>query len=317
MAPEIPAPRVAHRPPQHRVTGVAGVVVAGVDLHPVPVRVPQIYVKGVGHPVPAGPALDPAFQPQRAEDVAYPQHLVRLVGEEPQVVQARPVSAGERHVVHGLLAEHPGGVERLGVLDRLGQAEAERAVVLIGSAHVGDHDVEVVEAGDFGAAAQVVALLQTLGVIGVEEELHGETERVLGPDRLPHTRRDAGRYPCGSRAERGEERLGQVQVSRGPHPEAQPPGGRDGARGQDQVVVDELVVPAQVQRAWPFGADHEAEQVHPEPPGFVQIGDDELGVGGPDDIRGGFVFLRPSHGHAPNRGTCVSPSGMWTIRDSV
>jgi hypothetical protein len=175
----------------------------------------------------------------------------------------------------------------------------------------------VVEAGDFGPAAQVVTLLQALGVFGVEEELHGETERVLGPDRLPHAWRDAGRYPCGPRAERGEERLGQIQVSRGPHPEGQPPGGRDGTRGQDQVVVDELVVPAQVQRAWPFGADHEAEQVHPEPPGFVQIGDDELGVGGPDDVRGCFVFLRPSHGHAPNRGTCVSPSGMWTIRDSV
>jgi hypothetical protein len=75
--------------------------------------------------VPAGAALDRVLPVQRAEDVADPQHLVRFVGEEAQVVQARAISPGERDVVHGLLAEHPGGVERLVVLDRLGQAEAE------------------------------------------------------------------------------------------------------------------------------------------------------------------------------------------------
>ena len=313
MAPEVPAPRVAHRPAQHGMAGVAGEVVAGVDLHPVPVRVPQVHVEGVGHPVPAGASLDLGFFVQRAQDVADPQHLVRLVGEEPQVVQARPLSPGERHVVHGLLAEHPGGVERLGVLDRLGQAEAERPVVLVRRPDVGDHDVEVVEPGGFGPAPQVVPLLQALGVFGVEEELHGETERVLGPDRLPHARRDAGRHPGRPRAEGGEERLGQVQVGRGPDPEGEP--GRRGlaAFAQDQVVVDELVIAAQVQRMVRGGADHEAEQVHPESPRFAKVGDDKLGVGGPDDVgRRGKL-----HDHAPNRGTWVSPSGMWTMRDSV
>ena len=44
-----------------------------------------------------------------------------------------------------------------------------------------------------------------------------------------------------------------------------------------------------------------------------QVGDDQLGVGGPDDVgRRGKL-----HDHAPNRGTWVSPSGMWTMRDSV
>jgi hypothetical protein len=317
MAPEVPAPRVADRPPQHRMAGVAGEVVAGVDLHPVPVRVAQVHVEGVGHAVPAGPALDLGFGVERAEDVADPQYLVRLVGEEAQMVQARPLSPGERHVVHGLLAEHPGGVERLLVLDRLGQAEAERRVVLVGRAHVVHHDVEMVQTGGFGAAPQVVTLLQAVGVVGVEEELDGEAERVLGPDSLPHARRDAGRHPRRPGAEGREERFGQVQVGRGPHPVGQPRGGRGGARGQDQVVVGELVVPAQVQRTAGVGADREAEQVHVEPPRLGQVGDDELGVGGPDDVRGLAVFLRQGHGHAPNRGTWVSPSGMWTIRDSV
>ena len=41
-------------------------------------------------------------------------------------------------------------------------------------------------------------------------------------------------------------------------------------------------------------------------------GYDELGVGRTHDIR-----RHQGHDHAPNRGTRVSPSGMWTIRDSV
>ena len=249
--------------------------------------------------MPAGPALDLGLAVQCAEDVADPQHLVRFVGEEPQVVQARPGSPGERHVVHGLLAEHPGGVERLIVLDRLGQAEAQRGVVLVGCAHVGHHDVEVVEPGGLGSAPQVVTLLQAPGVSGLEEELDGEAERVLGPDRLPHTRRDAGRHPRGARAQGGEERLGQVQVGRGPHPVRQPGRGGPGAGPQDQVVVDELVVPAQVQGGIGVSGDDEAEQVHVEPPRLGQVGDDELGVGGADDVRGNWQL----HGQAPNRGT--------------
>jgi hypothetical protein len=170
----------------------------------------------------------------------------------------------------------------------------------------------VVEPGRLGPASQVVALLQALGIVGVVEELDGEAERVLGPDRLPHARRDPGGHPCRARAEGGEIRLGQVQVGRGPHPVRQPGRRGLGAGPQDQVVVDELVVPAQVQRIAGVRADREAEQVHVEPPRFGQVGDDELGVGGPDDIGRG-----QGHGHAPNRGARVSPSGTWMIRDSV
>ena len=247
---------------------------------------------------------------QRAEDVADPQHLVRLVGEEPQMVQARPLPPGERHVVHGLLAEHPGGVQVVLVFNRLGQAEAQGRVVLVGGPHVGDDDVEVVESGGFGPAPQVIALLEALDVGGVEEELDGEAERVLGPDGLPHARRDAGRNPRRTRAERGEERLGEVQVGCGPDPVGEP--GRRGfaALPQDQVVVGQLIVSAQVQRVPGVAADDEAEQVHPEPPCLAEVGHDQFGVGGPHDVGWGW-----RHGHAPNRGTRVSPSGMWTIRD--
>src|SRR5580700_8682923 len=143
VPPEIAASGVAHRPAQDGMVGVAGEVVAGVDLYPVPVRVPQVHVEGVGHAVPPGAALDARLLAERAEDVADAQYLVRLVREEPQVMQARAVAAGERDVVHGLLAEHPGRVQGVAVLDGLGQPEAERPVVLVGGADVGHHDVEV------------------------------------------------------------------------------------------------------------------------------------------------------------------------------
>jgi hypothetical protein len=50
-------------------------------------------------------------------------------------------------------------------------------------------------------------------------------------------------------------------------------------------VVRELVISAQVERVGVGAAYHEAEQVHPEPFGLAQVGHDELGVGGPDDVR--------------------------------
>jgi hypothetical protein len=168
--------------------------------------------------------------------------------------------------VHGLLAEHPGRVQGVAVLDGLGQAEPERGVVLVGGPHVGHDDVEVVKPRGFGAAPQIVALLQALGVIGGEEEIGGEAQRVLGADHLPHPRRGARGQACRAGAELGVERLGQVEVGGGPDPEREP--GRRGLRAlaEDQVVVGELVVPAQVEDARVGAGDHEAEQVDPEPP---------------------------------------------------
>jgi hypothetical protein len=91
----------------------------------VSVRIAQVDVEGVGDAVPAGAALDQELLVQRAEDVADPQYLVRFMDEERHVVHPRPGAPGERHVVHGLLTEHPRGVQGVLVLDRLGQAEAQ------------------------------------------------------------------------------------------------------------------------------------------------------------------------------------------------
>jgi hypothetical protein len=104
----------------------------------------------------------------------------------------------------------------------------------------------VVEPRGFGTAPQVIALLQAFWVVCGEEELDGEAQRVLGPDRLPHPRSDPRGQARRAGAERGVERLGQVEVGGGPDPEREP--GRRGLRAlaQDQVVVGELVVPAQV-----------------------------------------------------------------------
>jgi hypothetical protein len=178
------------------------------------------------------------------------------------------------------------------------------------SPHVGHDDVEVVQPGGFGAAPQVVPLLQALRVVRDEEELDGEAERILGSDRLPHPGRDARGQAGRPGAERGVERLGPVQVGRGADPEREPGGGGFTAFAQDQVVVGQLVVAAQVEGADLGTGDHEAEQVDPEPARPLQVGDDQFGVGGPDDVG-------RHHGQAPKRGTRVSARGTWTIRDSV
>ena len=123
----------------------------------------------------------------------------------------------------------------------------------------------MVDPGRFGAAPQIVALLQALGPVRGGEELDGEAERILGPDRLAHAGRQGGREPGRPRAEGGVEGLGPVQVGRRAHPEGQPRRRGLAALAQDQVVVDEFVVAAQVQGIAGVRADHEAEQVHPEP----------------------------------------------------
>src|ERR1700730_11876119 len=182
MAPEVATPGIGDIPAQDRMIWIAGVVVAGVDLQAMAVRVAQVDVEGVGYPVPSGTSLDVALLAQGPEEVAHPEHVMRLVREDPEVMEARPGAAGEGHVVHGLLAVHPGGVQSLGVLDRFRQAEAERPVVLIGGLHVGYSAVEMSRPGHLGAAAQVVALLEPVGLRRVMKELDGKAQRVLGPD---------------------------------------------------------------------------------------------------------------------------------------
>ena len=185
----------------------------------------------------------------------------------------------------------------------------------------------MVHPGHLGPAAQVVALLEPVGGRRLTEVLDGEAERVLGP----HGRADPGcgpgRQARGPAAEAGVEVHRQVQVGWCAHAEGQPPGRGFGTLGQDQVVMGQLVVAAQVERAGTGLGDHEAEHVHPEPAGPGQVGHHELGVDAADDVgwrgpRAGGANRQRASGHdhipsVPNRGTRASSRATCTMRESV
>src|SRR5699024_8931836 len=106
VSPEGPASVVVHVPALYRIVGVAGVVVAGVDLDPVPVRITQVQIEGVGHAMPSGAAFDVMLLAERAESVTGVQDLVAFLRGERDMVQPRPVATGQRDIVHGLFSEH-------------------------------------------------------------------------------------------------------------------------------------------------------------------------------------------------------------------
>ena len=249
VGPEVAAPLVVDVPAQRLVVGIAGEVVRRVDLDPVAVVVAEVDVEGVGHAVAAGAALDVVGEVERADGVAQAQDVVRLGHREPEVVELGPGAEREGHVVDGLLAEHPRRVQRpVRVLDRLGQPEAEVGVVGVRGGHVGDGDVDVVDAGDAGAAAQVVALDEPLDLGHLVDQLDGEAERVLGPDGLAQPRRGPGRDPPHRAAAGAVPGRGPVEVVGRAHPEADAPARGGRAAPEDQAVVDELLVPTEVER---------------------------------------------------------------------
>src|SRR5699024_7006053 len=158
VAPPVAALVVVHVPGDQGVVRVAGVVVLGVDLHAVTVRVAQVEVERIGHPVPAGAAFDAVAAAQGPEFVADGQDVVLLVGGEGDVVHPGPVAAGHRGVVHGGLAAHPGSVDGAGlVADVLGDPEAQVLHVLHGLGHTRGDLVEVVQSHQRTGALQVVA----------------------------------------------------------------------------------------------------------------------------------------------------------------
>src|SRR5699024_12355825 len=111
------------------------------------VRVAQVEVERVGHPVPAWAAFDAVGAARGPALVAGGQDVVLLVGGEGGVVHPGPVAAGHRGVVHGGLAAHPGGVHGAGVVaDVLGDPEAQVFHVLHRLGHVRGDLVEVVQA---------------------------------------------------------------------------------------------------------------------------------------------------------------------------
>ena len=104
----------------------------------------------------------------------------------------------------------------------------------------------------------------------------------------------------------GEPSLGEIDVVRRPHAEAEPGTGRLRTDAQRDAVVHELLVPTEVQDAGLLGGDVEADEVDPEGPGPAEVGDDEVDVRGAHDVRSRC----PHHAHVPSLGPSVS-----TLRD--
>ena len=223
---------------------------------------------------------------QRAELVADRQDVVLLVGRERDVVQARAVPARHRGVVDGGLAAHPRGVGGAGlVLDVLGHAEPEVLQVGDGPGHVGRDLVEVVDADERAGRVQVVAPREPLDVLDLVEELVGEPERVLDAHRVPEALHEAVRPPLDPAPELVVERDGPVEVLGGADPVGERGDRRHRPRAQDEVVVDELLVAAQVDDLVVLLGHDEPEDVDVEVPRRGEVGDDELHGRGAQDVR--------------------------------
>ena len=181
----------------------------------------------------------------------------------------------------------------------------------VGGRDVGDADVEVVQAGDLGAVAQVVALDEAFGALDVVEELDGEAERVDDADGVADAGRAFALLEAPHRStEVGEELLRLVDVLGRADPVGDVVEGGDVALAQDEGVVGQLVGAAQAQGVGVLVLDVETEHVDPEPAGRPEVGDGELGVGGADHIRA------RSRGGSEAGGVDVAEA-TWTILDSV
>ena len=88
----------------------------------------------------------------------------------------------------------------------------------------------------------------------------------------------------GAAAASGEPLLGAVHVLRGAHAVGERGRGGHRAPAQHQVVVDELLEGAQVDRVLVLGGDREAEHVDVERARRGQVGDHQVQVGAADDV---------------------------------
>jgi hypothetical protein len=238
--------------------------------------------------VPPGSALDRAGLAERPELVADVQDLAALGGVERDVVQARPVAAGQCDVVHGRLAEHPGRVQRaVATADVLRRPEPEPRHGRLAAGHVrGDH-VEVVQPGDRPGAVQVEALGQPLNVVTVVEVLDREAERVLHRDGLTQPAARPGRPPPHRAAQVAVVRLRRVQFNRRADPVAESGQGRHRPLAQHQRMMQVLLETPQVDGGAVLLGDDQAQDTGIELRGRGQVGHHQLGVGGADDVRGG------------------------------
>ena len=188
--------------------------------------------------------------------------------------------------------------------------------------HVGRDLVEVVEAHERAGRVQVVAPGEPLDVLDLVEELVREAERVGHAHGVADARDEPVRLALGAAAERAVVLLGAVDVLGRAHPERQRRGRGDRPLPQHQVVVDELLERAQVDRAVALLGHGQPEHVDVEGSGCGEVGDDQLGIGAADDVGrgdagGGEGGHAVSPQAAPKRVVWTGPSEMCTACWSV
>ena len=169
-------------------------------------------------------------------------------------------------------------------------------VPLVERLHVVGDEVDVVEAVDAGAVAQVVALMVMTDPLDLVEVLDDEAERILA--RAPSARHRSvapGRVAAHLAASIGVEHRGGIEIVRRAHTKREPRARRLGALAQDEAVVDELFVAAEVDRFVVFGTDDEAESIDPEVLAGAEVGDDQFGVRRANDVG------RSGRGHRHDR----------------
>jgi hypothetical protein len=181
---------------------------------------------------------------------------------------------------------HPRGVsDAVGILDVLGNAEAEVLQVLTAAGNVRGDLVEVVQADQFPGGVEVVALGEAFDVLDVVEELVREAQRILDADGVAHALCEALLAALNAATQLAVVRLGGVDLGRGLHTVGEGSSCGDRALAEDQVVVDELLEGAQVDGVLVLFCDVQAQQVHVERAGLLQVRDYEFQVRAADDIR--------------------------------
>ena len=202
------------------------------------------------------------------------------------MVHARAVATGHRGVVDRVLACHPGGVnDAVVALDRFGGLETEVVEVCGAFDDVGVDLIEVVKADKRACALELVVPGEPLDVLDLVEKLVGEAKRVDDPQGVGDTLGELA--AAGFATELLVVGLGLVDLLLGANAEGEGGDTCDRALAQNEVVVDELLEGAQVDRVVVLFGDDEAEDVDVELAGGREVGDDEVHVGAAQDVRRG------------------------------
>ncbi len=186
MAPQRLALRIVERPADRLVVGIDGEIVRGEQLDAVTVGIAHVEEERVGDAVAAGAALHVGEIAAGRHHVAGVQDVERVRIPHADVMQARAAAVGEGEVVRAAAALHPHRPElRIGAfgLGRLGEAEAELGIEVVGGLHVGREAVDVVDALDARALIGGVFLQHRGHAIHPEIEIDRHADRIVEAQR--------------------------------------------------------------------------------------------------------------------------------------